>query len=95
MPPDTGSEALTAQEKVPFNIVGYERRAETTGLSQVDGSVENDPEFHTFDLQRHPARQRFRARNPALLKRRRDRVLDLALRADADHFQEFANTQIE
>src|SRR5262249_11761688 len=64
-------------------------------LLQLDLAVELDVEFQPRDLERHDSGKCLRAGDSALGDRLGNRVLDLTLRADANHFEKLADAQIE
>src|SRR5258707_896754 len=64
-------------------------------LLQADFAVELDVDLQARELQPYVHRETLVASDRPVRDRLRDRALDLALRADADHLQELADAQVE
>jgi len=64
-------------------------------LLQLDLAVEADLQAERWNLERRVDRKGFGAGDAAFLDRLVDRLLDLALLADADRLQEFAQADVE
>lgn len=70
-------------------------RREAVRLLELDLAVESDVDAEPGHDQRHLGGKGLAAGDRSVGDRTRHRLFDLALRADADHLQEFADAQIE
>src|SRR5487761_576066 len=62
---------------------------------ELDVAVEGRLELEARNLQRHPCRERLLAGDRAGRDRLGHRLLDLALRVDADQLEEFPDAEVE
>src|SRR4030095_5199965 len=73
----------------PGNVV------DSADLLELDIAVEIHLQLQSTHFEPHPRGQRFRTGDRTVCKRLGHRMLDFALRTDADHFQKLANAQIQ